>query len=439
MLVFISDLHFLDETTGNHNLPASAFEKFLSSVSLHAKKAENVKELKIIFLGDIFDLLRSEKWFEEKEEDCPWGKNTDTDKMKIRAKSILDTIAEKNKDTFNLFSGKSLKKTFEEINVENIFIPGNHDRLCWMIDELKEKVTELLDLNINNKENFSHYFSDSDYGVYALHGHIFDSFNYEGGPFHTRQDYKLVPIGDPMTTEIFIKIPYKLMQKIESTDILDKEEKIRLKKNFQEIGNIRPYSATLKWLLFQISANMSIKEIIEDTIDEVIDEFKKLEFVENWFKHHDKWYTPFDTADMIQACFFCLEKYKIFSFDKLLGIVDDIIKKLSSNYDMKGAKKLFCTLTDNYQYVIMGHTHVPLQQALFINMQESKRIRESIYLNTGTWIKNYYECKGENGFVGWKNMNYVIIYTTKEKPNKYSLPVFETWQGTLKKEERFLK
>jgi UDP-2,3-diacylglucosamine pyrophosphatase LpxH len=76
MLVFISDLHFLDETTGNHNLPKKAFEKFLSSIKLHAKKTEELKELKVVFLGDIFDLLRSETWFEEKEEDRPWGDKT---------------------------------------------------------------------------------------------------------------------------------------------------------------------------------------------------------------------------------------------------------------------------------------------------------------------------------------------------------------------------
>ena len=432
MLVFISDLHFLDETTGNHNLPAKAFEKFLSSVSLHAKKAEDVKELKIIFLGDIFDLLRSERWFEEKEEDRPWGKKTD--KMKIRAKSILDTIAEKNKDIFNLFSKKSLKETFKDINIENIYIPGNHDRLCWMIDPLREKVIELLNLNSDNKENFKLNFSDSGHGVYAFHGHIFDSFNYEGSSFHTKQDHKLVPIGDPITTEIFTKIPYKLMEKIGKTDILDKEEKIQLRKNFQEIGNIRPYSATLKWLLYQISANMGVKEIIEDTIDEVIKEFEKLEFVKNWNKIHDTLH-PLDKADIIQYCLYCLKKYKVFSFEKLIGIVDDLIKRFSSSYDIKGAKKLFCTLSDNYQYIIMGHTHVPCQHPLMINIRESKRIREFIYLNTGTWIENYYECKEDNGFVGWKNMNYVIIYTLQEKPNKYNLPVFETWQGTLKKEE----
>jgi hypothetical protein len=83
----------------------------------------------------------------------------------------------------------------------------------------------------------------------------------------------------------------------------------------------------------------------------------------------------------------------------------------------------------------MGHTHFASQIALFTDKLESNKIRESMYLNTGTWIKNYYECDNQLGFIGWKNMNYVIVYTPKEKPNKHNLPVFETWQGTEKREE----
>jgi len=432
MLVFISDLHFVDETAGKHNIPAAAFKLFLTNIKVHSEKAKT-KEVKIVFLGDIFDLLRTEEWFKEKEEDRPWGNNTEN--MRKRAKSILENIEERNKDTFNLFSKEALESLFEGVNVETIYIPGNHDRLCWMIDELKEKAIELLGLKDNNDDNFKHYFSNSEHAVYAVHGHIFDKFNYEGGPFYTNKDYGLVPIGDPITTEILVKITYKLIQNIESKNALSEKEKIQLKNNFQEILNVRPFSATLKWLFFQVKANMGVKEIIEDTIDEIMKEFNNLKFVKNWYKRHDRWYDPFDTADIIQAVIFCLEKFKIFSFEKLLGIIDKIIKKLSSKYDTEGSLKLFYTFSNNIQYVVMGHTHVPLQRALFIDNLENEKIRESIYLNTGTWRKSYYECKEGNGFIGWKNMNYVIIYTPKEKPNKYNLPVFETWQGTLKREE----
>lgn len=93
MLVFISDLHFVDETTGKHNIPTSAFDKiFLSHIKALADKV-NAKELKIVFLGDIFDLLRTEEWFNEDIEDRPWGK--DTDKMHNRAKIILNKIGKK--------------------------------------------------------------------------------------------------------------------------------------------------------------------------------------------------------------------------------------------------------------------------------------------------------------------------------------------------------
>ena len=133
--------------------------------------------------------------------------------------------------------------------------------------------------------------------------------------------------------------------------------------------------------------------------------------------------------------YFCFEKFRIFSFEKLSGIIDYAISKIGGQNDIEGAIKLFYSLSENIQYVVMGHTHFPLQQSLFLEKQDNGKIRESIYLNTGTWIKNYYECRGGNGFIGWKNINYVIVYTPKEKPNKYNLPVFETWQGTEKRDK----
>jgi len=434
MLVFISDLHFVDETAGKQNIPASAFKIFLSDLQKHSEKTKNIdKELKIIFLGDIFDLLRTEEWFQEKEKDRPWGNNTK--KMKQRAKIILDKIAEKNKDTFKLFSKKNLQNEFKDTKVETIYIPGNHDRLCWMVDGLKEKAIELLGLNVDNAENFQHSFSDKGHGVYATHGHIFDNFNYEGGSSYTDLDFGLIPIGEPITTEILVKIPYRLMDNIEIINALSPEEVFQLKYKFQELGNIRPFWATLKWLLYQVNENITVKDIIEDTVDEVMNEFNDLKYVKKWYKNHDKWYNPFDRADMIQAGIYFLEKFKILSFEKLTGILEYIAKKISQNNDTDGAIKLFNHLDDNIQYVVMGHTHFPSQQPLFLHKQDIGKIRECLYLNTGTWIKNYYACKEGNGFIGWKNMNYVIIYTPEEKPNKHSLPVFETWRGVEKREE----
>ena len=58
MLVVISDIHFVDGTAGEHNLPYGAFESvFLSDVASLAKE-KKAKEMKLLLLGDIVDATR---------------------------------------------------------------------------------------------------------------------------------------------------------------------------------------------------------------------------------------------------------------------------------------------------------------------------------------------------------------------------------------------
>ncbi|MBI3398311.1 MAG: hypothetical protein HY026_03645 [Deltaproteobacteria bacterium] len=75
MLVVISDLHFVDETAGKHNLPYGVFEDvFLSDVAALVKDKKEIKEVKILLLGDIVDLLRSEQWFDIGESTIRGGR-----------------------------------------------------------------------------------------------------------------------------------------------------------------------------------------------------------------------------------------------------------------------------------------------------------------------------------------------------------------------------
>ncbi len=431
MLVFISDLHFVDETAGKHNIPASAFEKFLTSIERHAQKAK-AKELKIVFLGDIFDILRTEAWFKEKEEDRPWGNNTA--KMRSRAANILNEIQKKNKDTFDLFAPEALKARFTDIPVETVYIPGNHDRLCWLIPDLKAKVIQLLGLSNSGDQSFSHHFMDTDHGVYATHGHCFDKYNYEGGPARSEADYKLVPLGDPITTELIAKLPYILMRKVKKMGGWTEKDLDSLKRNFQEIENVRPFSATLNWLLYQVRSYKDLENTIEEAVDKTIKDFKKLKFVKQWYDRHDIWYKPLDDADKIQGLLFLIDKFKIFSARSFMGLMEKLKDIRSDEKYVDAAQDLLKTLDRKIQYVVLGHTHNPMQNALGWSSKNNV-ISEKMYLNTGTWRKRYHECRDKSGFIGWKNMCYVILYKPKEKPNLNQLPVFETWAGTEKREE----
>ena len=159
--------------------------------------------------------------------------------------------------------------------------------------------------------------------------------------------------------------------------------------------------------------------------------FDNLQYV----KEYDKWH-PFDTSDAVQYLSMGLQKIKLFSSENLLNVFGYVLKVGGSISEKIGSTNLIYNVVDkkhldNIRYIIMGHTHVPLQEPLFYFNPENRNKLKAIYFNTGTWRKTYYSYPCEEGicFTERRNMNYVILYTSKEKPNKPNLPVFETWIG----------
>ena len=178
MLVAISDIHFVDGTAGEHNLPFGAFNSvFLSDICALASE-KDAKEVKVLLLGDIVDLIRSTKWFDVKPEDRPWGKRGLSDIPRPRKRSVTekqclkilgqasqrslgkekppsslpkDTVLYKNWKTFKLF--RELRSHLSEscgreIAVEVIYIPGNHDRLCNLYPSVRDAIHQALGVSV---------------------------------------------------------------------------------------------------------------------------------------------------------------------------------------------------------------------------------------------------------------------------------------------------
>ena len=125
MLIFLSDLHFIDETAGQHNIPKAAFEGVFRDIKTYGGTPS---EVKIVFLGDIFDLVRTTRWHDAPEAERPWGDVAGKrNEIEVRATAILDEIVEKNRAFHFLKTG--LRDIFGT-EPEKIYIPGNHDRLC---------------------------------------------------------------------------------------------------------------------------------------------------------------------------------------------------------------------------------------------------------------------------------------------------------------------
>ena len=429
MIVFISDLHFVDETAGKHNTKTEAFRIFFEDIRWAADRRKEegrpVDEIKIVFLGDIFDLIRSEQWLSLPVSERPWGSNTK--KTEEHANRIFDDIAAKNRETFQLLGSRLSETEGFAVEPVRVYVPGNHDRLCNLFPSLRKKVRKALGMAPGD-DPFSHFFQDIDHGVFARHGHEYDKFNYEGGTGHRYSDYMRVPIGDPITTELVAALPWKVM-KHPAVGKLTAGEQKALRSHLEEIENVRPFSATLEWLLYQVKSNLRVKEAIEDSVDELVEGFEKLPFVKRWYEHHDRWKNWMDEADKVQAVLFLLKKFRLFSSEKWLPLLDKAKEWFAEDELAKAAPGEYAHADSRIRYVVYGHSHDPLQAAVRL-APGSPSPRAHVYLNTGTWRTRYHKCREGLGFIGWKNLTWVTFWNKEERGLDY--PSFETWTGTLK-------
>jgi UDP-2,3-diacylglucosamine pyrophosphatase LpxH len=430
MLVFISDLHFIDGTAGSHNIKPKAFDYFFQDLmSIIRDKSNAIQEVEMVFLGDVFDLLRTCEWFGYPLAERPWGEKAQEEALRRHAETIFDGITDNDDNKASLKKIEdnlaAMRQEFPKLPVETFYIPGNHDRLVNQFPSIREKVCNKLKLPYDHKNEFQHVLRFPDYGVVARHGHEYDFYNYEGGPSFNAQDYRQVPIGDPITTELVSRLPFEIARRLEAITI-SQPEKDAIIRNFQEIDNVRPFGAVIEWLLYQVKDKPQwLIDLIEETVDDIIRDFSALPFVQAWFERHDKWLDPFDKADQVQIALYILDKFKVFSLEKLFSLVSKV-KDLNFQDPLMVAAPDERDLQESpFRYVIYGHTHEPLMMPIRIRAQ-----REQIYLNTGTWRTRYQKSVRDNSFIGWKNMTYLIFYRDNERPGRQA--EFESWTGSLK-------
>jgi UDP-2,3-diacylglucosamine pyrophosphatase LpxH len=432
MLVFISDLHFIDGSAGSHNIKPKAFDYFFSDLrGIIDDKNNAIQEVIFVFLGDIFDLLRTTYWLTSPVNETPWGTPPQPDALKVHAETIFDDIT-RNPDIKS--SLKKIRDEFAEIQqkvpkFEALYFPGNHDRLINQWDSLRKMVCDNLRLTQSPDPEFPHFKKFEDYGVFARHGHEFDFYNYEGGSGFSPADYLKVPIGDPITTELISRLPFEFKNRLDQSiyaQNLSEEERKRIVENFQEIDNVRPLGAVVEWLLYQVKDKPQwLIDIIEDTVDAVIRHFNGLDFVKTWFARHDKWLDPFDKADRIQIALYILEKFKVFSLEKLFSLAVKAGAVKLGDPLQDAAPDESALMDPKMHYVVYGHTHEPLLVPI-----RTRGDQGQLYLNTGTWRTRYQKSVRDNSFIGWKNMTYLIFYRDNERPGRQA--EFETWTGSLK-------
>jgi UDP-2,3-diacylglucosamine pyrophosphatase LpxH len=232
MKIFLSDLHLGDGKERDDFQFHREFDDMVRKLSGQFKKIE------VILLGDIFDLIRTQKYYEFEGLPHP--------EVKLK---VMEDIVEQHVSFF-----ETLSYFTEKAGNQLRYVIGNHDFGTYLDPRLLEMVREKFGLILTPES----YYRDEPLRIWAEHGHRYDvinnTFNNDGTP---------IPycLGDKIVVEIVDKFFDKVRKKQAELGI-DPEI-------INDLDNVRPQTAIVDWL-DSIDEEGRLKQIYYDTITEFV-------------------------------------------------------------------------------------------------------------------------------------------------------------------------
>jgi hypothetical protein len=452
MLLIVSDIHLADGTCGRSISPAAVnlfvgrLAEMAHNASIHRDgKVHPVEKIDILLMGDILDPLHSTLWLEKNAGEQgyvrPWTDHRHPD-FSSKLREITRAILKNNQETISIFkwlahaglelppmsagSQKPGSRKENPIKVNLHYMVGNHDWYYHLpgreFDNLRDEIIDAFGLS-NRRDLFPHELKESlelssllnEYKVYAQHGDLYDSFNYDKT---TGRDGS--SIGDAFAVEIVNRFPLEVayqMGEALPSDFLN---------SLRELVNIRPAFAAPLWISGQLRQN-KISDPDQNKIkkiwDTICDDFLELDLAR-------KKDIPFklDAMDGIEMA---VQLTDMVSFKTIDSLVVWLRKKLGSgdfsfaHYALK--EEAF--LDRKAQFIVYGHTHhyevVPLD-----SFQGFQRSTSQMYINSGTW-HTYFDLAinkpEEQKFIPYQVLTYVSFYKDEEFQGRR----FETWSGSF--------
>lgn len=400
MLVFISDLHLTDlDDDKDRDVKLEAFNEFFNYLNSRSKKS-GAEKINVVLLGDIFDVIRSNHWFNEFNTNDkpirPWSNNEDKDKksqdLESYTKTIVDKICEKNENLFNDLKNKK--------GISFTYIIGNHDWLIYRYPSVKQKIEQFFH---PNKIAFKLEFSDKKHNVFAHHGHRYD-------PFNSRASEK--GNGPSIGDAIVIGLLNEFLSTLKNNGISEKV--IERLKEIHNVGRPIDIPFWISWVC-ENEGSDGDKKNVKKAWNEVVKKFLKIDFVKNcnsWCERALKQVLKGSRLSPLPFTEFRLNlKGEDYKFDLRLPLPCEV------NYSKNASKE-----GDGAEFILYGHTHNSN-----IEFLGQKNRNNRIYINTGSWRKVYTKSVYDRKkFIGWHDMVAVVLYT-KEESKKSNKGRYEIW------------
>jgi UDP-2,3-diacylglucosamine pyrophosphatase LpxH len=418
MLVFLSDVHLTDGSSGETIKP-TAFGIFADNLVKLAETVSSLEELRVVLLGDIFDVIRSSQWLATTIR--PWDPAS-PDQQKV-VENILRTILLNNRQSLASFDKLRQFARQRGVPFEITYVIGNHDWLINRYPSCREQVANALGVAIVSTAMLPTEFFDPSYKVFARHGDILDKFNYMG-------NRDASSIGDAIVIELLNKYPQAVeaeLNALVTKGDVTRDEKDTITSMLKELDNIRPVLDAPSWVLMvsKKTGNPAARRAIEEAWESCVDDFFRVPFIAK----QDKFMWP-DTIDLLQVALHLSSHTSKKILEKIAEFKEKLWPSKCEGCYPQNAFAEQKVRSGEVSYVIYGHTHdeqiVPMDQIPL----PGGLTQDKIYFNTGTWRKTWNKALFDpvnREFIGWHVLTYVAIF----RPSENGTYNYEVWNGAL--------
>jgi UDP-2,3-diacylglucosamine pyrophosphatase LpxH len=422
MLVFLSDVHLTDGSSGTQIVPR-AFKKFCNLLVnvIGDPSQTKIKRVEVVLLGDIFDVIRSGLWLRGANKIDnpirPWSSPTDKDSADWDLQMYVEEIVKKIIDNPQNQEAIGYLQDFEQQCARNLgvklvvsYLIGNHDWLINRYPSTRQPIADFLGLTPprhyeTSEFNYLRSFDSDGYPVFARHGDYYDPFNFEG-------NRDASSLGDVIVIDLLNKFPKAVADSPLGSNPT-------LVKQLKEIDNVRPLWQIPAWIQGLCRRFPEAEDQLHEIWNGLVDDFCAIDFV----KKHHQW--GLETA---------LHLSGDFSFEQLEKIAKSwVAQKLFSSSDNYRDAAYDETYLQQGQarYVVYGHTHHAEQVPLDLMPPTTGGVTEALYFNTGTWRKVFEHTVYDEDsleFIGWYVMTFLVFYLPEEKEIDRE---YEVWSASL--------
>jgi UDP-2,3-diacylglucosamine pyrophosphatase LpxH len=431
MLVFLSDVHLTDGSSGTTINPA-AFAKFcriLRDVIGKDKERVNqkpIEKVEIVLLGDIFDIIRTNVWLRPQNNDPhnpirPWSLETELDSGQWNLRQYTEAIVaritqrQENIDAMDHLHAFRRDCGNMGVQVEFTYLIGNHDWLINRYPSTREKIAGFLgmpDPQFYAHNRFPEYQVFEDYRVLARHGDRYDPFNYE-------KDRDNSSLGDAIVIDVLTRFP----EEISRDPVLGGNPDLIAQ--LKELDNVRPVLDIPAWIQGVCNSFPEVEDKVHEIWNDLLDKFFNLVFI----REHDRW-GP-DMVDFLQMALRLTSGLSFKKIQEILGqyVVRHFYKKADDYRSF--AHNEAALRTNQVSYVVYGHTHWAEQIPLDRVPIPQDGVMEKVYFNSGTWRKVFEHTAFDADsfeFIGWHVMTFLVFYLEQEKEKDRN---YEMWSASL--------